>query len=300
MTGVQTCALPISNDRTIARQIGGMPDSVIKQFISMTYKVLIGLDVQPDTNVTHTVVNETFPIMNLDRIPFNNESPPNYDSGGNYFNGLGENYYSCPIETDFTFNYSLDLRGILTGTAFNAVSIPSNIFAISVFMERYSSGFSVKQESRDKLGNFMQFSVGGINPTETKLLNISDQVTMSCTAGDVIVVKIVVLAFLAAGFVAVHPNGFVNFDILPTSKFKCLGAITQGGGFQAFNPEDTKVVEYSFRKNLSLTNFNTLQSNIRNQLIINTGNDPANDQTVWIERVAYNRETSETDFKLIT
>lgn len=285
----------LTNDKIIKRQIAGIPDSVIKHFTGLTAKCLIGLDSQFNTSNTVIPTNDTYEQFALARIPFNNEVLPNYDDGNNY--DTGDSFYSCPATTDLTFTYTLGLAGLIElSQPMSPFAAPGSNYFIDVVLQRFSPGFTVLQEEHAKTGTIvMDFEKGQISSVKTTI--ITDQQTMSCTVGDLIVVKIRVRAFL-------HPLVLVFVDntqfAILGSTFECTGQITQGGGFQAFDPANSRVVQYSFRKNLSLSDFNIMKNNNRTQIVINEGNDPSNDRQVWIDRVAYNREKSTTDFELIT
>jgi hypothetical protein len=220
-------------------------------------------------------------------VMFDNDyTPPNKDTDGNYGLAtapgspvsLADSVYTAPSGGLYSINTQLTINvTTLEPTAVQRAICPGIPYGqVRVYIEHYDVANTLIDSIGDvkNWGMFNYANLGYVNSLTFNLQN-----TYNATAWDYFKILVQFYVVTAGGC----GIGTINWRINSGSTFACTSALTGGGEYQSYNPEDYSVESNEFGYPISETDFETIDATPMGRINFNIYNQsPASG---WIEQI---------------
>lgn len=226
----------LTNYNTSLRYLGAIPNSIALFLGDATNEFLASSTVDSSVNYSSDTRE---PCLFQDDF-----TPPNFDDNSNYDPTQSE--YTAPSSGVYAFNINLDMyttqASILFGSAYSFINFQPVI-------KIYDTGFggTLLRSINLYSGTGFGFNFTSESP---KTFNVTSSGTFNMDATEVAVLSVYVL------------GQFGSYKIRRGSTFGVSSAVTGGGSFQTYDPDDYPVIRHEIETPMTLTQFQAIKANL--------------------------------------
>ena len=231
----------LNNYNTSLRYLGAIPNSIALFLGDATNEFLA---------VSTLDSNYNSPSDTREPVLFEDDfTPPYFDDNNNY--DASQSEYTAPSTGVYTFNINLDMytnhAAILFGSAYSFVTFYPKI-------NIYDTGFGGTLLRTINLYSGTTGYGFNFSSESPKVFNITTSGTFNMDATEVAVLSIYVL------------GQFGGYKVRQGSTFGVSSAVTGGGSFQTYNPDDYPVLRHEIEAPITFTQFQAIKANPKGAL----------------------------------
>lgn len=225
----------LNNYNTSLRYLGAIPNSIALFLGDATNEFLAVSTL--DSNLAYPSTTRAIVLFEDDF------TPPYFDDNNNY--DASQSQYTAPSTGVYTFNINLNMStnhaSILFGSAYSFVTFYPRI-------KIYDTGLGgTLLRTIDMFsGTGFGFNFASESP---KVFNVTSSATLNMDASEVALLSIEVL------------GQFGGYKVRQGSTFGVSSAVTGGGAFQTYNPDDYPVLRHEVEAPITFTQFQAIKAN---------------------------------------